>query len=239
MPLNLPDKFPVKKVDIHNFIDSHITEIRTGIYCIGTFGVFLCLRSLRPFSKFSKVEEVPLKFIQKNVTLQGRVKKIEEKGKLLIDHEPIVRLLWHQDKPCLPIRLAFLSISPQSRLWLLKNVLDKHIWFQPVRISNGGLSIDCIVYTKGFLWRKVNINEKMVMTGTSKLEENINVSLNPKQTKYLENLIKFETQADKKGVGMWAREKQYTGLLKMLHYFFEKTKNGYKFLTSKVSQKQS
>ncbi|GAB1603838.1 protein C3orf33-like [Argonauta hians] len=236
MPLNLPEKFQIKKVDIHNFIDSHIIEIRNGVYGVAAVGVLLCLRSLRPFAKFSRPEDVPRNFIKKNVKLQGRVEKVGEEGKLMVDHEPIVRLPWHKDKPPLAIKLAFLEITPHSRLWLLKNVSDKHIWFRPIRISNGGMSLDCIAYTKGFLGWRVNINDKMVRTGNSKLQADIDVGSNPKLKKHLENLVKLEAQADRKGAGMWKRDPQLYSVQGLVHYVAWLSRGGWGFIQRKLSQ---
>ena len=51
------------------------------------------------------------------------------------------------DSNCLPVHLAFLSIGPQGRLWLIKNIKNKFVWFEPLRITDEG-TLECVVYSK-------------------------------------------------------------------------------------------
>lgn len=56
---------------------------------------FFCFKQ---FKKFTKIEELPHNFVRNNVALQGTVRKIEERGKLYVDHHPIFQLPFTKSK---------------------------------------------------------------------------------------------------------------------------------------------
>lgn len=233
MSNDIQKKVVAAKSDLFNYIDSHIREIKYGVYCLGTVGALLCIRSLRPFKKFTKIEELPHNFVRNNVALQGTVRKIEERGKLYVDHHPVFQLPFTKNYDCLPIHLAFLSIGPQGRLWLVKNVKNKFIWFEPLKISDEG-ALECVVYSKGLFWTKKNLNEKMVKHGICKIKNEQQTEMTDYQSKILNNLIKLEAVADKKGIGIWASHPEQTLISQIFFKVFHSIGNIFRAASSRL-----
>ncbi|XP_071540796.1 protein C3orf33-like [Panulirus ornatus] len=59
---------------ITHAIDDNIRIIQYGIYCAGVAGAILVLHSVRAFTKFTSIHDIPKEFITKHVRLHGRVK---------------------------------------------------------------------------------------------------------------------------------------------------------------------
>lgn len=57
-----------------HFIDDNIRIIQYGVYAIGAAGAVLVLHSVRAFTKFVRVEDIPKEFIGKHVRLHGHVR---------------------------------------------------------------------------------------------------------------------------------------------------------------------
>ncbi|XP_066960854.1 uncharacterized protein [Macrobrachium rosenbergii] len=57
-----------------HFIDKNIRIIQYGVYCAGAVGLVICLRSVRAFTKFNCIQDIPKEFITKHVRLHGHVK---------------------------------------------------------------------------------------------------------------------------------------------------------------------
>ncbi|XP_064115309.1 uncharacterized protein LOC135221494 isoform X2 [Macrobrachium nipponense] len=57
-----------------HFIDKNIRVIQYGVYCTGVVGLVICLRSVRAFSKFNCIQDIPQEFITKHIRLHGHVK---------------------------------------------------------------------------------------------------------------------------------------------------------------------
>ncbi|KAK7066954.1 hypothetical protein SK128_020879 [Halocaridina rubra] len=57
-----------------HFVDEHIRIIQYGVYCIGTAGLVIVLHSVRAFTKFNGIKDIPKDFITKHVRLHGHVR---------------------------------------------------------------------------------------------------------------------------------------------------------------------
>ncbi|KAK8396722.1 hypothetical protein O3P69_005006 [Scylla paramamosain] len=57
-----------------HFIDENIRVIQYGVYCVGVAGAVVLLHSVRAFTKFTKIQDVPKEFISKHVKLHGHVR---------------------------------------------------------------------------------------------------------------------------------------------------------------------
>ncbi|MPC21313.1 hypothetical protein E2C01_014295 [Portunus trituberculatus] len=57
-----------------HFIDENIRVIQYGVYCVGAAGAVVVLHSVRAFTKFAKIQDIPKEFISKHVRLHGHVR---------------------------------------------------------------------------------------------------------------------------------------------------------------------
>ncbi|KAK6176204.1 hypothetical protein SNE40_014532 [Patella caerulea] len=206
-----------------NFIDGHIQEIKWTLYGIGGIGCILIIKNIYATKRFIRIHDIPSTFIERNVTLQGEVKRIDgniscgpDKVPIIwVEHKPILTIpftKWWKSSTtscvkdsCIPIGLAGVNLNPSVLNWLNDNVRNKHIWFQLLELEED--RIDAIVeIRRGFL--KENINKYLITRGMGKV---FNYGVLPKSQLYRDliiQLVKLESKADKKGVGVWSEEKK-------------------------------
>ncbi|XP_055958542.1 uncharacterized protein LOC126828506 [Patella vulgata] len=206
-----------------NFIDGHIQEIKWTLYGIGGIGCILIIKNIYGTKRFIRIHDIPSTFIDRNVTLQGEVKRIDGNISGGPDKVPII---WAEHKPiltipftkwwkssttgcvkdrCIPIGLAGVNLNHSVLDWLNDNVRNKHIWFQLLELEED--RIDAIIkIRRGFL--KENINKCLITGGIGKVRD---YGVLPKSRLYQDliiELVRLESKADKKGVGMWSEEKK-------------------------------
>lgn len=201
----------------HDFIDTHPRTIHYGAYSLGVAGVVLILRSVHVGKFIKNVNEVPKRFITKGVHLQGNVKEIHSDGKIYVLHQPLLdlRLPWNRSprRDYLPMTLAFVDLTDQSRVWLKENLLHKNVWIQVLKIEeeNSYLPVgQAAIFQQKFVLWKTCVNEKFIEDGLCKISqvpEHEIKSLTKKQTELLDKMISLEKIADKKGRGLWKEEK--------------------------------
>ncbi|XP_041374594.1 protein C3orf33 homolog isoform X2 [Gigantopelta aegis] len=180
------------KDDLFNFFDSHIRELQT--------------------TKFTSVGQIPTSYIEKNVTLQGNVRYVTDTGSLLTQHQPILQtptwLSSQNDEGLLPVEIIGVAVTPGGRKWLIDSIKDRHVWFKLLRSSPS--SVQCIVYRKPGFLRKVNVNEELIKMGFGKVHfvEDQPFSDSHLHGQVLERLLKLESVAERKGLGMWKATKE-------------------------------
>lgn len=228
---------------IHHYIDTHPRTIKYSVYSIGTVGLVVLLRSVHVGKFIKHSSEIPKRFITKGIHLQGTVKEIHSDGLIYVQHIPILnlRLPWQQSerRELLPMNLAFVDLtSDGSKDWLKNNLLQKHVWFQVLKVEKEhDMSLQSAVFKQKFLFWKTCINEQVIEQGLCKVltvpEQDLK-SLTVKQSELLNRMIGLEKKADKKHRGIWKEEKPpfkqtvkkiiYTPVV-IVKYLYEKSKN--------------
>ncbi|KAK7093232.1 protein C3orf33 homolog [Littorina saxatilis] len=199
--------------DLHKFCDTHIREIKYFIYGIGLAGAILVAKDLRLATKFCHVSEIPVRFVQSHVTLQGTVRSISSYGVLEVEHQPVFNLPFSrwvtslrpnlEEPGLLSVELVGVDLTPKAVDWLTDKVLDKHIWFKLIHASKD--AVFCSVYRKNSLLLKVNINQQLVKQGLAPvLRQDLSLlSQDVVTQKHLVKLVTAETNARHRRLGMW------------------------------------
>ncbi|KAH3858440.1 protein C3orf33 homolog [Dreissena polymorpha] len=199
------------------FVDSNYRYIQTGLYVIGGISIIYIARTVRTTTVFRHVSDIPEEYVQKQVRLQGQVKKVDDDGVLHVQHVPILRIRIPFKKESaigsLPLHLACIDIGPEGRLWLQQHVQEKTIWFHLMHRSkhlNHYVLHSKVEIPKTF-GRNIHVNEELVKKGLCKisqlsdLEGAKGVSTNQNMLLYLDRLVKFEHYAASKRLGMWTQ----------------------------------
>ncbi|KAL3861426.1 hypothetical protein ACJMK2_007460 [Sinanodonta woodiana] len=202
---------------LHTFFDSNIRGIKYTIYGVGFAGLVLIARSLRIGKVFKRVEDIPAEFISKHVKLQGNVCRVQPFGVLHIRHIPIITSRWKywgnkEEQNLLPVKLAFLDVTPAGNQWLVDKVTNKNVWFTLLAVEPGDPPAAALCHVKlqrNFLLSK-SINLELVKLGLCKvssyedLKTKFSLSTNVCQSTLLDQLILAESHAKRKKIGLWA-----------------------------------
>jgi hypothetical protein len=99
--------------------------------------------------KFTSPQEIPTHFLEKHVTLSGKVVSVETSAGttpplLLVDHRPVVGWQLRQSvTKCLPVHISSVDILNNGVSWLQCVVVGSNIRFTPLKANPESLS--CIV----------------------------------------------------------------------------------------------
>nr|XP_046170101.1 protein C3orf33 homolog isoform X3 [Oncorhynchus gorbuscha] len=181
---------------ISQFADDNLTIVRNISTGLAIAGVIVISRSIKLITRFGLASEIPARFIEKNVSLRGRVQTITETG-LEVEHIPIYipvlsPLLAKGGGRVYPlaVRLAGVELTPEGRVWLEQHLSPA----QTVWLKLGSL-------------RSLCLNEEVLRLG---LARTVPVSgLHPQSHLYLrlhQRLLKAEVKAERKGRGMWKED---------------------------------
>uniref|UniRef100_A0A671M868 Uncharacterized protein n=1 Tax=Sinocyclocheilus anshuiensis TaxID=1608454 RepID=A0A671M868_9TELE len=104
---------PSKNIIAHisQFADDNLTFVRNISTCLGLVGLLIIARSIRLITKFGSAADIPARFIERNISIRGRLRNITEKG-LEVEHIPIYvpllsRLLTKRKEPLDPLLQSF------------------------------------------------------------------------------------------------------------------------------------
>jgi hypothetical protein len=97
------------------------------------------------FKKFTSPQELPVSFLEKHVTLTGKVVRVETSPPLLlVDHHPIVAWQLRQSATkCLPVHISSVDILNNGVSWLQHVVVGTDIKITPLKVNTE--SVSCIV----------------------------------------------------------------------------------------------
>ncbi|XP_036818037.1 protein C3orf33 homolog isoform X2 [Oncorhynchus mykiss] len=163
-------------------------------------------------SRFGLASEIPARFIEKNVSLRGRVQTITETG-LEVEHIPIYipvlsPLLAKGGGRVYPlaVRLAGVELTQEGRVWLEQHLSPAQtVWLKLV--SREEETLHCLVSVGRGSLRSLCLNEEVLRLG---LARTVPVSgLHPQSHLYLrlhQRLLKAEVKAERKGRGMWKED---------------------------------
>nr|XP_019943919.1 PREDICTED: protein C3orf33 homolog isoform X2 [Paralichthys olivaceus] len=189
-------------------------------------------------TKFQAVSEIPARFIEKNVSLRGKVHSVTEKG-LEVEHVPIhlpvlsSLLSKHKGASTSPllVRLAGVELTPEGRDWLQKNLSPaKTVWLK--LISREDDILHCFVsQSRGSLWNYC-VNEEVLKLGLARRGP---IAVQPDSRLHWrlhKRLHRAEVKAERKGRGLWKEDSLWeraskaigdSSLLRLMRRIFKKT----------------
>ncbi|KAM6933825.1 protein C3orf33 homolog isoform 1-T1 [Xenentodon cancila] len=198
---------------ISHFVDENLLLVRNLSTVVAVAGLIVIARSIRLITKFRSVSEIPSRFIERNVSLRGKVHSITEKG-FEVEHVPIhlpvlsPLLSKHKDVSISPllVHLAGVELTPDGKMWLQKNVTPPQtVWLK--LISREDNNLYCLVsQTRGSLW-SCCVNEEVLRLGLARTAPIAGVLPDSRLYWRLhKQLHRAEVTAEKKGRGLWKEE---------------------------------
>jgi hypothetical protein len=131
------------------YMERNMKVVQCGIYSVAIVRLAVVVRSVRPFKKFTSPQEIPTNFLEKHVTLTGKVLSVETSAGalpplLLVDHHPIVGWRLRQSSmKCLPLHISSVDNLNNGVSWLQHAMVGSNIRFTPLKANHESLS--CIV----------------------------------------------------------------------------------------------
>uniref|UniRef100_A0A3Q2NYU3 TNase-like domain-containing protein n=1 Tax=Fundulus heteroclitus TaxID=8078 RepID=A0A3Q2NYU3_FUNHE len=198
---------------ISQLADDNLTLVRNISTGLAAVGVIVIARSIRVITKFRAAAEIPVRFIERNVRLRGKVHSITERG-IEVEHVPIYLpvisplLSKHRDVSTAPlvVHLAGVELTPEGKMWLQKNLVPPQtVWLQ--LISREDNTLHCLVsQSRGSVWSYC-MNEELLRLGLARRAPIAGVPPgSPLHWRLHKRLHRAEVKAEKKGLGLWKRE---------------------------------
>ncbi|XP_040902517.1 protein C3orf33 homolog isoform X2 [Toxotes jaculatrix] len=197
---------------ISQFADDNLTFVRNISTGLAIAGVLIIARSIKLITKFQAASEIPARFIERNVSLRGKVNSITEKG-LEVEHIPIYLpvlsplLSKHKGASMSPllVHLAGVELTPEGRVWLQKNLVPTQtVWLK--LISREDDILHCLVsQNRGSMW-SYSMNEEVLLLGLARTAP---IAVKPDSHLYWrlhKRLHRAEVKAEKKGRGLWKED---------------------------------
>ncbi|KAM6414193.1 protein C3orf33 homolog [Rhynochetos jubatus] len=196
---------------LSEWADAHLSLLRNLSTGMAVAGVLVLARSVRMTTKFASAFDIPVKFIEKNVKLRGRLHHVTEKG-LEVEHIPIsipflasLQRKW-QSKGLLLVRLAGVELAPSGMAWLQQELKPKQtLWFQ--LLGREDLALECLVLVNKGRFLSTCLNEEILRQGlgrTARIE-----GLHHESRLYWKlhrRLLRAELKASRKNKGIWKEE---------------------------------
>lgn len=188
------------------YMERNIKGVQYGIYSVAVVGLAVALRSVRPLKKFTSPQEIPTHFLEKHVTLSGKVVSVETSAGttpplLLVDHRPVVGWQLRQSvTKCLPVHISSVDILNNGVSWLQCVVVGSNIRFTPLKANPESLS--CIVRSNT---KCGDVAVDLVSLGFASVSSlDFSLEKSPVYMTYYKQLLAAENRAEKRGHGMWA-----------------------------------
>ncbi|KAM3616060.1 uncharacterized protein V6R79_011565 [Siganus canaliculatus] len=198
---------------ISQWADDNLTLVRNISTGLALAGVIVIGRSIRLLTRFQNVSEIPARFIERNVSLRGKVHSITDRG-VEVEHVPIyvpvLSPLMSEHKGAgtssMLVNLAGVELTPEGREWLQKNLPPaKTVWLK--LISRESDTLHCLVsQSKGSVWSYC-VNEEVLRLGLARTAPMVGVLPDSRLYWRLhKRLHRAEVRAEKKGRGLWRQE---------------------------------
>ncbi|XP_054901325.1 protein C3orf33 homolog isoform X2 [Poeciliopsis prolifica] len=198
---------------VSQFADDNLTLVRNISTALAVAGVIVIARSIRVITKFQAASEIPVRFIEGNVSLRGKVCSITERG-IEVEHVPIYLpiisplLSKHQDGSTSPllVHLAGVELTPEGKMWLQKNLIPPQtVWLKLV--SREDNMLHCLVsQRRGSMW-SYSMNEELLRLGLARRAPIAGLPPgSPLHWRLHKWLHRAEVKAEKKGLGLWKEE---------------------------------
>ncbi|KAL3057488.1 hypothetical protein OYC64_007874 [Pagothenia borchgrevinki] len=199
---------------ISKFADDHLTLVRNISTGLAVVGVIVIARSIKLITTFQAVSEIPARFIERNVSLRGKVHSITERG-LKVEHVPIYLpvlsgMLSRKQGVCtspMLVHLAGVELTPEGREWLQKNLAPAQtVWLK--LISREDDRLHCLVSQsrEGSMFSYC-VNEEVLRLGLARSAPMIGVRPDSRlYWRLLKRLHRAEVKAERKGRGLWKED---------------------------------
>ncbi|XP_035535260.1 protein C3orf33 homolog isoform X1 [Morone saxatilis] len=199
---------------IAQFADDNLTLVRNISTGLAIAGVVVIARSIKLITKFQAASEIPARFIERNVSLRGKVHSVTERG-VEVEHVPIhvpvlSPLLSKHKGVCtstMLVHLAGVELTPEGRVWLQKNLAPAQtVWLK--LISREDDTLHCLVSQskQGSVWSYC-MNEEVLRLGLARTAPVVGVLPDSRLYWRLhKRLHRAEVRAEKKGRGLWKED---------------------------------
>nr|XP_046245317.1 protein C3orf33 homolog isoform X4 [Scatophagus argus] len=166
---------------ISQFADDNLTLVRNISTGLAVAGVVVIARSIRLVTKFQSVSEIPARFIERNVSLRGKVHSITERG-VEVEH--------------VPIYLPFVSPLLSKHKGVGTSTMLVHL--AGVEVTPEG--------KQGSMW-SCCINEEVLRLGLARTAPIVGVVPDSRLYWRLhKRLHRAEVRAERKGRGLWKQD---------------------------------
>uniref|UniRef100_A0A671M873 Uncharacterized protein n=1 Tax=Sinocyclocheilus anshuiensis TaxID=1608454 RepID=A0A671M873_9TELE len=152
-----------------------------------------CLLLAFDITKFGSAADIPARFIERNISIRGRLRNITEKG-LEVEHIPIYvpllsRLLTKRKEPLDPLlQRAGLDWSTAETVWLRL-------------IARQNETLHCLV--SGSLFNTC-VNEELLRHGLARTSPFVGLDSHSRvYWRLYKRFLRAESRAEKKGKGLW------------------------------------
>ncbi|XP_036980392.1 protein C3orf33 homolog isoform X2 [Acanthopagrus latus] len=198
---------------ISQLADDNLTLVRNISTGLAVVGVVVIARSIRLITRFRAASEIPARFIERNVSLRGKVHSVTERG-VEVEHVPIylpvISPLLSKHKGALTspmlVHLAGVELTPEGRVWLQKNLTPAQtVWLK--LISREDDALHCLVsQSRGSMWSYC-INEEVLRLGLARTAPIVGVLPDCRLYWRLhKRLHRAEVRAERKGRGLWKED---------------------------------
>ncbi|XP_073343869.1 protein C3orf33 homolog isoform X2 [Pagrus major] len=198
---------------ISQLADDNLTLVRNISTGLAVVGVAVIARSIRLITRFQAASEIPARFIERNVSLRGKVHSVTERG-VQVEHVPIylplVSPLLSKCRGVLAspmlVHLAGVELTPEGRIWLQKNLTPAQtVWLK--LISREEDTLHCLVsQSRGSMWSYC-INEEVLRLGLARTAPVVGVLPDSRLYWRLhKRLHRAEVRAERKGRGLWKED---------------------------------
>ncbi|XP_055030361.2 protein C3orf33 homolog isoform X1 [Misgurnus anguillicaudatus] len=200
---------------ISQFADDNLTFVRNISTCLGLAGLLIIARSIRLITKFGYASDIPAWFIERNISIRGKVRNITETG-LKVEHQPIyVPLLSPllakpgQCMTLLNVRLAGVELTSEGQKWISQQLKPSEtVWLRLIARQNE--TLHCLVSVNRGSFFNTCVNEELLKDGLARTSPL--VGLDPQSRIYwklYKRLMRVESRAEKKGKGLWKEESRW------------------------------
>ncbi|XP_048838407.1 protein C3orf33 homolog [Brienomyrus brachyistius] len=196
---------------ISQFADDHLTLVRSLSTGLAIAGVVIIARSIKLTAKFGAASEIPAFFVERNVSLRGRVHRVTDKG-LEVEHTPIrIPVLSSLLGKCrsdslLDVRLAGVQVTDEGWAWLRDHLTSTEtVWFRLIRRDND--TLDCLVSLGRRVAFNMCVNEELLRLGLGRTVPVLGLHHGSRfYWRVHRRLLRAEVQAERKRRGLWVQE---------------------------------
>ncbi|XP_070762528.1 protein C3orf33 homolog [Enoplosus armatus] len=198
---------------ISQFADDNLTLVRNISTGLAVAGVIVIARSIKLITKFQAASEIPARFIERNISLRGKVHSVTEKG-LEVEHVPIhlpvlsPLLSKHKGVCTTPmlVHLAGVELTPEGKVWLQNNLAPAQtVWLK--LISREDDTLHCLVsQSRGSMWSYC-MNDEVLRLGLARTAPIVGVLPDSRlYWRLYKRLHRAEVKAERKGRGLWKQD---------------------------------
>uniref|UniRef100_A0A672MZ64 Chromosome 3 open reading frame 33 n=1 Tax=Sinocyclocheilus grahami TaxID=75366 RepID=A0A672MZ64_SINGR len=164
-------------------------------------------------TKFGTAADIPTRFIERNISIRGRLSNITEKG-LEVEHIPIyVPLLSRHSLTLLDVRLAGVELTAEGQDWIGQQLKPAEtVWLRLIVRQNETLH-SLVSTSSHYSFRALSntcVNEEISRHGLTRTSPF--VGLDPHSRIYwrlYKRFLRAESRAEKNGKGLWKEESRW------------------------------